>query len=104
MSILGDSLSESHYTITPVKVGDFVYVLRSLSGVYKRYDTQVTALDRDYIAYDESLSWTYLTWGVEISLAFEKGESGLPVWTTSWVLIGVLSATDVTTGKSYIVQ
>ncbi len=85
-------------------LGQEVYLLRYSSWTWRRYDTQITALDKDYIAFDNSLSGVYLTGALEIPLPLEKGESWLPVWTLSWGLVGVVSASDAITGKTYIVQ
>ena len=85
-------------------VWDHVYLLRYSSWQLRRYDTEITGLERGYIGVDASLSGTYLTWAIEISIALEKGESGLPVWTLSWELVWVVSATDSIAGKSYIVR
>lgn len=84
--------------------GSPVYILRFISWVFHRFDTVVTDINVDYIWYDETFSWVYLTWWIEIGMALQKGESGLPVWTLSWELVGVVSATNERTGKSYIVQ
>lgn len=103
-SIIGNGNIDSINERKNLVVGDHVYLLRYSSWQLRRYDAEITGLERDYIGVDASLSGTYLTWAIEISIALEKGESGLPVWTLSWDLVWVVSASDSIAGKSYIVR
>lgn len=86
------------------KLGDAVYILRSHSWSWKRTIAHIRAVNVSYIGYDRTLSWIYQTGALQIDLALEEGESGLPVWTLSGELVWVVSASDAGVGKSYVVK
>lgn len=103
-SIIGKIQPTLDFKKQSVQKDDQVYLLRFLSGGVRRFDTMITAVDVAYIGFDRSMSWVYSTGWIEIGLSLEKGESGLPVWSLSGELIGVVSATNTVAGKSYVVQ
>ncbi|MBP9811814.1 hypothetical protein KBC86_00415 [Candidatus Gracilibacteria bacterium] len=103
-SIIGNEKLDSTFLKQDIIQGDPVYILRFLSGGLKRYDTTVTNPNVSYIGIGNAYSGEILSKGIEIGISFEKGESGLPVWNSSGELIGVVSATNQASGKSYIVQ
>lgn len=59
--------------------------------------------DRRFLALDTTLSWSYLT-GAEIDIVFSSWDSGTPVWTLSWGLIWVISATNREEWRSWSVR
>lgn len=104
LSIIGREKSDLNLQKKVLNQGDSLYILRFLSGSLKRYDTTVTNPNVSYIWIGNAYSGEILSKWIEIGISFEKGESGLPVWTSSGELIWVVSATNQVSGKSYIVQ
>lgn len=104
MSIVGEGFNSENIWFSWVTSWESLYILRPENWRIKKYDAKVSAVNIDYIAYDMFLSGSYLTWGIEISIPFQKGDSGLPVWNNFGQLVGIMSSTDGETGKSYIAR
>jgi hypothetical protein len=104
LSIIGRKKSDLNLQKKVLNQGDPVYILRFVSGSLKRIDTKVTNTNISYVWLSSAFSGEILTGWIEIDIALEKGESGLPVWTLSNELVWVVSATNLANRKSYIVQ
>lgn len=104
VSYLGVSATLPKYVFARPKRGEWIYLFRSQSGRLMRHDGVITALDQSYYAYDENFSGRVYTGAIAIDILLEKGESGTPVWTSSWELLGIISASNQTTSTSYVVR
>ncbi len=65
---------------------------------------KILEFDSSYIGYDSTLSGKLLSWSVVTDIILPPGESGMPIWTRSGELIGVVSAVDTVGKRSYIVE
>lgn len=87
-----------------ISTGQSIVSYLSLSGSWQKVDGKILGIDTPYIAYDNSLSWTLLSGSILTDIILSPGESGTPIWTASWELVGVMSAVDNVGKRSYVVQ
>ncbi len=86
------------------QIWEQVFALVSRSGSWQKREGHIRELNTSYQAYTDHLSGAILSWALVTDIVLERGESGTPLWTASWELIGVVSAVDTTGKKSYIVR
>lgn len=85
-------------------IWQWVYALVNRSGRWIRLDGHILDLHVSYQAYSSDLEGHIFTGATLSDILLESGESGTPIWTLSWELIGVVSAVDRGGKKSYIVR
>ena len=86
------------------QIDEPVYALVSRSGSWQRIDGKILGIDASYTWYDDALSGTTFTGATSTDIVLEKWESGTPIWTLSWELIGVMSAVDIAEKRGYVVR
>jgi hypothetical protein len=91
-------------TISEWERSQAIYTLISRSGSWQRREGHIISLSGSYIWYDGSLSWSLFAGAIETDIVLEKWESGTPVWTLSWDLIGVMSASDERGKRGWVVR
>ncbi len=99
------SLSISIFPESKITKDLSVFALVSRSGSWQKIEWKITNTSESYIGYDPTLRLSQIyTGALETDILLEPGESGTPIWTLSWELLGIMSAVDREKGRSYIVR
>ena len=109
VAYLSYSWTQDMNSITLISLQDItiwqpISALLNRSGAWQRIDGHILELNVAYRAYDGDLEGKIFTGALVTNILLELGESGTPIWTHSWELIGVVSAVDRGGKRSYIVR
>ena len=99
-----DTNSIDPMSLQNITIWQPISALLNRSGAWQRIDGHILELNVSYRAYDGDLEGKIFTGALVTDILLELGESGTPIWTHSWELIGVMSAVDRGGKRSYIVR